>query len=86
MEINLEALRNGDISQHNVLFLSENIEEKTLKWEKLFCCGKHSGYCRRGVVCSFLELQKHVFCITISDFRNLTFKVVELTHSSSRTE
>ena len=51
MEIALEALRNGDIglSAASLPILFENIPEETLRWEILFCCGKHSSYCRRGI-------------------------------------
>jgi len=50
-ETALEAFINGDIGfmQHYFPILFENIPEETLRWEKLFCCGKHSSYCRRGI-------------------------------------
>jgi hypothetical protein len=51
MEIALEALRNGHIGLNatSILLFFENVPVEILRWEKTFCCGKHSGYCRRGI-------------------------------------
>jgi len=47
MEIALEALRNGDIGLNaNITFLNSS---KIYLKRHLFCCGKYSCYCRRGI-------------------------------------
>jgi hypothetical protein len=47
MEMVFEALRNGDIGLNEtslpILFVSIPLD--TLRWEKLFGCGKHSRSC-----------------------------------------
>jgi hypothetical protein len=49
MEITAEVLIKGDIglNEHHCSLFFENIPEETFRGEKLFCCGKHSSYCRR---------------------------------------
>jgi hypothetical protein len=49
MERALEALINGDIGLNGASLPYPHRKYETLRWEKLFCCGKHSSYCRKGI-------------------------------------